>query len=68
MRKKTELTIFKNCINEQFIKQLYFLPVFYLIMWFMKVPKNFEKIVILKTQELVSFLGAKTHFGKLTLK
>jgi hypothetical protein len=34
----------------------------------MKALKNFEKIAILKTQELVSFLGAKTHFGKLTLK
>ena len=48
MRKKTELTIFKNCINEQFIKQLYFLPIFYLIMFFMKAQKNFGKITILK--------------------
>ena len=48
MRKKTELTISKNCINEKFKKQLYFLPVFYLIMWFMKAPKNFGKIITLK--------------------
>ena len=34
----------------------------------MKASKNFEKIAILNTQELVSFLVAKTHFGKLALK
>jgi hypothetical protein len=34
----------------------------------MKAPKNFEKIVILKTLELVSFEGVKTHFSKLALK
>jgi hypothetical protein len=34
----------------------------------MEALNNFEKIAILKTQELVSFSGAKTHFGKLTLK
>jgi hypothetical protein len=45
-----------------------FLPAFYLIMSLMKALKNFENIAILKTQELVSFLGAKTHFGKLALK
>ena len=45
-----------------------FLPAFYLIMCLMKAPKNFEKIAILKTQELISFLGAKTHIGKLALK
>ena len=45
-----------------------FSPVFYLIMCLMKAPKNFEKIAILKTQELVSFWGVKTHFGKLALK
>ena len=44
------------------------LPAFYLIMCLMKAQKTFEKIAILKTQELVSFLGAKTHFGKLALK
>ena len=32
-------------------------------MWLMKASKNFEKIFILKIGELVSFWGAKTHFG-----
>ena len=41
-----------------------FLPAFYLIMWLMKLSKNFEKIAILKIGELVSFLGVKIHFGK----
>ena len=36
-------------------------------MWLMKAPKNFEKIVILKTQELVFLWGVKTCFGKLPL-
>jgi hypothetical protein len=30
----------------------------------MKLPKNFEKIAILKIGELVSFLGVKIQFGK----
>ena len=34
----------------------------------MKAPKNFEKIAILKTQELVSFRGVKTDFGKIAQK
>ena len=42
-----------------------FLPVFYLIICFMKAQKNFWKIIILKIWELVSLVGAKTHFGKL---
>jgi phage anti-repressor protein len=33
----------------------------------MKAKKNFEKIAILKAQELVSFWGVKTHFGKIPL-
>ena len=45
-----------------------FLLAFYLIMCLMKAPKNFEKIAILKTQELVSFWGVNTHLGKLALK
>ena len=45
-----------------------FLPVFYLIMCLMKAQKNFGKIAILKTWELVSLGGAKTHFGKIALK
>ena len=34
-----------------------FLPVFYLIMWLMKAPKSFGKIVILKIWELVSLFN-----------
>ena len=30
----------------------------------MKLPKNFEKIAILKIEELVSFLGVKIQFSK----
>ena len=36
-------------------KYLILLPAFCLIMWLMKLPKNFEKIAILKIGELVSF-------------
>ena len=68
MRKKPELSIFKNCISEMFKKQLYFLPVFYLIMFFMKAQKNLGKITILKIWELVSLGDVKTHFGKLAMK
>ena len=45
-----------------------FLSAFYLIICLMKAKKNFEKIAIFKTQELVSFWGVKTHFGKMPLK
>ena len=45
-----------------------FLPAFYLIMCLMKSPKNFEKTVISKVWQLVSFWGAKTHFGEISLK
>ena len=34
--------------NKMFRKYLIRLPAFYLIMWLMKLPKNFEKIAILK--------------------
>ena len=37
-------------------------------MWLMKLPKNFEKLAILKIGELVSFWGFKTYFGILPLK
>ena len=67
MRKKADKTIFKYCISEKFRKQLYFLPVFYLILCFMKAQKNFGKITILKIWELVSLGGVKTHFGKLAM-
>ena len=59
--------MFKNVIVEKFRKQFNFLPVFALIMCFMKAPKNFVKIAILKIWELVSLEGVKTHFGKLAL-
>ena len=45
-----------------------FVPVFYLIMWDMKAPKNFGTITILKKWELISLGGLKTHFSKLALK
>ena len=44
-----------------------FLPAFYLIMCFMKAPKNFGKRAILKIWELIFLGGVKTHF-KLALK
>ena len=47
---------------------LFFLPVFYLIKCLMKALKNFGKIAIFKIWELVSLVGAKTHFGKIALK
>ena len=41
--------------SKKFRKYLILLPAFDLIMWLMKLPKNFEKIAILKIGELVSF-------------
>ena len=40
---ENDKSLFKNFINEKFRKWFYFLPVFYLIMWVMKAPKNFGK-------------------------
>ena len=65
---KCHKSIFKSSLVKSSENNFIFLPAFYLIMCLMKAPKNFEKIAILKTQELVCFLGAKTHFGKLALK
>ena len=48
--------------------KIFFLTVFYLIMWLMKVSKNFGKIAILKILKLISSWGVKIHFGKLALK
>ena len=45
-----------------------FSPAFYLIKWLMTSPKNFEKIPILKTWQMVFFWGIKTYFGILPLK
>ena len=53
-----------KCSENNFI----FLPVFYLIMCFMKAQKNFEKKNILKMWELISLGDVKTHFGKLAMK
>ena len=60
--------MFKNCISEMFRKNFIFLPVFYLIMCFMKAQKNFGKITILKIWELFFLGDVKTHFGKLAMK
>ena len=65
---KCHKSISTKVISEKFTNSFIFLPAFYLIMCLMKASKNFENIAILKTQELVSFLGYKTHFGKLALK
>ena len=45
-----------------------FSAAFYLIFCLMKDPKNIKKVVSLKSQQLVSFRGVKTHFGKLAVK
>ena len=45
----------KNSYNN-FKKRFHFFLVFYLIMSFMKAPKNFGKISILKIWEVVGFL------------
>ena len=41
-----------------------FLPAFYLIIWLMTSPKNFEKIAILKMWQLFFFWDVKTLFGE----
>jgi hypothetical protein len=46
------------------IEKLTFLPVSYLIMWFMKTQKNFEKYAILKKWQLVFFWGVQVDFGE----
>ena len=58
----------KNLFMKNYKNNFIFLPVFYLIMCFMKAPKNFGKIAILKIWELISLGDVKTHFGKLALK
>ena len=55
----------KNSLIVKSVNNFISLPAFYLIMWLMKVKKNFEKIAILKTRELVFFWVVKTHFGKI---
>ena len=41
-----------------------FLSAFYLIMWLMTSPKNFEKMSILKIWQLDFFWGVKIYLGK----
>ena len=55
MRKKTDKTIFKNCISEKFRKQLYFLPVFHLIMFFMKAQITIYTLSGRKLADIVTF-------------
>ena len=76
LRKKNIVWCIKNQTkvysNFLFIKSwrnnFIFLPVLYLVMSLMKAQKNFGKIATLKKWELVSLVGAKTHFGKIDLK
>jgi hypothetical protein len=54
------LSLFKKVISKNLLvksseNNLIFSAAFYLIMCLMKTPKSFEKIVILKIRELVSF-------------
>ena len=44
---------------------LIFLPAFYMIMWLMASPNNFEKIATLKKWLLVFYWCAKTYFGEM---
>ena len=37
------------CLVKTYKSVLFFVPTFELIIWFMKSPKNFEKVAILKT-------------------
>ena len=48
----------------QFRKYFISLPAFYLVIWLMKSPKNFEKICILKIWQLVFSCGVKSGFGE----
>ena len=68
IHKKSDKSLFTISIGETSRNYLIILLVYYLIMWLMKSPKNFEKIAILKIWQLVSFWGGKTHFGKTPLK
>ena len=54
----------KNFDGVQFRKYVISLPAFYLIIWLMKLPKNFEKTSILKIWQLDFFCGIKTGFGE----
>ena len=62
----------KSSIKNLWVKsseiELIFWPAFYLIIWLIASPKNFEKIAILKIWQLVFFGGVKIYFGELLLK
>ena len=59
---RRQKTIWKgDKITFKSFTDIIFLPAFYLSMWLMKSPKNFEKIDFLTIWELVSFWGVKTH-------
>ena len=55
---------FKFFDGVQFRKYFISLPAFYLIIWLMESPKNFEKTSILKIWQLVFFRVVKTGFGE----
>ena len=62
LKKRQRISMIFN--GETFRNNLIFLPAYFLIMWFMRSPKNFVKIAILKIWQLISFCCVKTHFGK----
>ena len=66
VKKETKLNKFFCLIKSSKIIFI-FLPEFYLIIWLMTSPKNFEKIPILKTWQQIFFWGIKTYFGKMML-
>ena len=57
---KSHNSKFKFFDGLQFRKYFISLPAFYLNIWLMKSPKNFEKTSILKIWQLVFFRGVKT--------
>ena len=54
--------------DEKFRNYFISLPAYFIIMWLMRSPKNFENIANLKKWRLISIWGSKTHFGKTPLK
>ena len=65
---KCHKSLFKNVIYEKFRKWFYFFTCILRDYVPHESSKELKKIVIFKTQELVSFWGVKTHFGKLPMK
>ena len=56
------------CLIKSSKIDLIFLPAFYMIMWLMASPNNFEKIATLKKWLLVFYWCVKTYFGEMPLK